>query len=120
MTLATEHIEISARFLRHAEEQFQSGDMPQASEKAWGATAHYLKSIAKRRRWRNRSHRDISRIATRLANESSDPSRIKILFNSANSLHTNFYEDWLDDELVGEGIGHCRELIERLENEFSE
>ena len=32
MTLATEHIEISNRFLRHAEEQFQLGDMPQARE----------------------------------------------------------------------------------------
>ena len=27
-------------------------DMPEASEIAWGAAAHYLKSIAKRRGWR--------------------------------------------------------------------
>lgn len=118
MTLATEHVEISNRFLRHAEEQFQLGDMPQASEKAWGAVAHYLKSIAKRRSWRNRSHRDLSRIVIRLANDSRDPDRIKILFNSANSLHSNFYEDWLEDELVRDGIEHCRELIYKLENEL--
>ena len=118
MTLAAEHIVISNRFLQHAEEQFQLGDMPQASEKAWGAVAHYLKSIAKRRGWRNRSHRDLSRVATRLANESSDPNRIRILFNSANSLHSNFYEDWFEDELVRDGIEHCRELIDKLENEL--
>ena len=118
MTLASEHIVISSRILQHAEEQFQLGDMPQASEKAWGAVAHYLKSIAKRRRWRNRSHRDLSRVVIRLANESRDPDRIKILFYSANSLHSNFYEDWLEDELLRDGIEHCRELIDKLENEL--
>lgn len=120
MTLAAEHIVISNRFLQHAEEQFQLGDMPQASEKAWGAVAHCLKSIAKRRSWRNRSHRDLSRIVIRLANESRDPDRIKILFHSANSLHSNFYEDWLEDELAEDGIEHCRELIDTLENEIGE
>ncbi len=42
------HVQISQRFIPRAEEWFEKGDMPQASEKAWGAAAHYLKSIAKR------------------------------------------------------------------------
>ena len=97
MTLASEHIEISNRFPRHAEYQFQLGDMPQTPEKTCGAVAHYLtlylRSVVKRRGWRNRSRIDLSHIAAQLVKESSDPDRIRILFNSSNSLRSNFYEN---------------------------
>jgi HEPN domain-containing protein len=110
------HIEIAERFLRHAEEEFEAGDMPQASEKAWGAVAHYLKSVAKFRGWRNTAHSDLSDIVVDLAQETGDPERIETLFLMMNGLHTNFYEDWLTDSSVGEGIEDAAELISRLEN----
>ncbi len=113
------HIQISQRFILHAEEWFQKGDMPQASEKAWGAAAHYLKSIAKRRGWRNSSHRDLFRVVDRLSEESDAPNRIHNLFRSMNSLHSNFYEDWFDDNTVWDGIEESKELIARLEREFA-
>ena len=99
---------------------FEKGDMPEASEMAWGAVAHYLKSIAKRRGWRNRSHRDLALIAERLANESYDTYRIHTLYRSANSLHVNFYEDWLDDDTVRMRIEETKEFVGRLEKEFPE
>ena len=59
MATTTRHGEFSARLLDHADEEFEKGDMIQASEKAWGAVAHYVKSVAKARGWPDGSHRDM-------------------------------------------------------------
>ena len=110
------HLRISEKFLQHAYDQFEAGDMPQASEKAWGAVAHYLKSEAKFRGWRNTSHSDLSHIALDLAQETEDPARIEELYVMMEGLHTNFYEDRLPDGLVARGIDRAGELISRLDN----
>ena len=115
-TQIVNHVETSERFLRHAGEQYEKGDLPQASEKAWGAVAHYVKSVAKQRGWSNRSHSDLSDIVVDLAQETDDPDRIKILYRSVGALHTNFYENWLSDSMVGGGLEDASELISRLEN----
>ena len=43
MATSTQHQEISGLFLDHAAVEFEKGDFLQASEKAWGAVAHYVK-----------------------------------------------------------------------------
>ena len=110
------HIQTAERFLRHSEEEFEAGDLLQASEKAWGAVAHYLKSVAKFREWRNRSHSDLSDIAMDLAQETNAPRDIMRLYRSVSDLHQNFYEDWYLDYVVSGGVDDARELIDRLEN----
>lgn len=110
------HAELGEKYLRHAEDQYEMGDLPQASEKAWGAVAHYLKSVAKQRGWRNSSHSDLSDIATDLAYETKDPERVHILYAAMNGLHANFYEDWLSDQVVGQSIDGARELLSLLES----
>ena len=115
-TEIAKHTDTSERFLRHAQEQYEKGDLPQASEKAWGAVAHYVKSVAKQRGWSNRSHSDLSDIVVDLAQETDDPDRILNLYRSVGALHTNFYENWLSDSMVGGGLEDASELISRLEN----
>ena len=115
MATVERHAEISDEFLQHAEDLFRAGDSIQASEKAWGAVAHCLKSIAARRNWPSGSHQALSVIKTRLAEESDDPVRIHRLYRSAEWLHINFYEDWLDDDVVERYIGDVKELIAILE-----
>ena len=110
------HVATSRRFLEHADEQYVIGDLPQASEKAWGVAAHYLKSVAKSRGWSNRSHGDLDEIAEDLAHETDDPTRVMSLYLSVSSLHRNFYEDRLPDRTVGVGIDDAGELISLLEN----
>ena len=39
----------SAHFLAQAGQELVAGDLPQASEKGWGATAQMLKAIADQR-----------------------------------------------------------------------
>lgn len=100
--------------LGKAEDAFRTGDMVQASEKGWGATAQMLKAIAQERRWRHGSHRDLAEVATKLAAERGDPE-VSGLFMVVNGLHTNFYENWLPPEAVEVGLAQVRELLDRLE-----
>ena len=109
------HLEISDRLLQYAYEQFEAGDLIQASEKSWGAVAHYLKSVAKFRGWQNRTHSDLSDIADDLGHETDDLDRIRDLYFSAGQMHQNFYEDSLSHGQVTRGIDNARELIGRLE-----
>ncbi len=108
------HLEISERFLQQAEAEFEMGDLLQASEKAWGAVAHYLKSVAKYRGWQNRTHRDLTDIAFDLAYETDSLDRINYLYDSAGSLHANFYEDSLSHQLVPDSMTEAEELISGL------
>ena len=118
MTLAEieNHKEISDRFLLHADEQLARGDLPQASEKAWGAVAHYLKSVAKSRNWENETHRDLIDVGRDLARETDDPSRARRLFAVVRGMHRNFYEDRFSNTQVEEGINAARELISLLKS----
>ena len=45
------YTEMSQRFIQQAGDEFQRGDLLQASEKAWGAAALATKSIAEQRAW---------------------------------------------------------------------
>ena len=114
MATSTRHGEISARLLDHADEEFEKGDMIQASEKAWGAVAHYVKSVAKARGWPDGSHRDIADNARRLLNHTSDPDGNKDKFSHINMLHVNFYEEDMHPEEVERGIRHARALIDAM------
>ena len=110
------HREVSDRFLQDARFEYERGDLPQASEKAWGAVAHYLKSEAKFRGWPNESHRDLIDVAYDLALETDDPARVDVLFGEMNFMHVNFYEDKYGPRQVSSGIDAAAELISRLEN----
>ncbi len=114
MATPTEHEEISERFLRHAEREFERGDMLQASEKAWGAVVHYVKAIGKSEGLRTHRHRHINIVAEELIDRLDNPSPAKRNLGFVNALHANFYEDWLPEGSVREGLDSARELIEDL------
>ena len=115
MVTTQEHITITQSMLQHAEERLQAGDLIQASEKGWGAAAHYLKAVAKQRGWRNESHRDFFTIENRLARETNNPDRLRLLFTSARSLHQNFYEPLFSTDEVKVGIEAAKEFVDMLE-----
>ena len=108
-----DHAVHSERLIRHAWEQLEQGDRLQASEKAWGAAAHALKAIAARRGWRNRAHTHNEVIAVHLAKLSGD-ERIFPLYQAAEMLHRNFYEDWKGEAALRMGLESVAELLPRL------
>lgn len=108
------YAELSLRLLRQAQEEFDKGDRLQASEKAWGAAAHAMKAAAERRGWNHGKHGHLFAVAGQVADDADNPE-IRRLFNSASSLHQNFYEDWQMDASVQGGIGDVRRLVEIME-----
>ena len=112
MTIAERHQEISSQFLEQAEAEFRSGDLLQASEKAWGAFAHCVKAIAQKKGWEHSSHRYLNRCAGRLLREIS-PDHVYLL-GVVNALHANFYEDFYDEDAVGSSIKAAKMMVNAM------
>ena len=105
MSTAARHQEIS--------DEFEKGDLVQASEKVWGAVAHYVKSVARKHGWPNRSHPDVRKNATRLIDLTDNPRQNGLLFKSMENPHINFYQDTYADrpQDVKFGIKDARTLV---------
>ncbi len=105
---------MSRRYIEQADEEFHRGDLSQASNKAWGAAALALKSIAERRGWNHSKHGLLYDISGQMADELGRPD-LRRLFRSANAMHQNYYEDWMASEEVLDGIGDARDYLHALE-----
>ena len=101
----------SERFLAQARQELADGDLAQASEKGWGATAQILKAVAEQRGWEH--HRHYHRAASRIRAETGD-GEIRRFFDSASALHENFYEDDTVADEVAERLDDVEALMERL------
>ena len=103
----------SQRFLAQAKQELADGDLPQASEKGWGATAQILKAIAEQRGWEHSRHRHYHRIVSRLRSETGDGD-IAHLFAVASVLHENFYEDQMEAHDVAHALVDVEVLMDKL------
>ena len=109
---ASEHFLVQARLVQ-ARQELADGDLPQASEKGWGATAQILKAIAEQRGWEHNRHRHYLRIASRLRAETGDGD-IRRLFNTASALHENSYENDMETDDVADGLDDVEALMDKL------
>ena len=107
------YLDTSRTLLVQGFAELEQGDIRQASEKGWGASAQMLKSIAQHRGWGHRGHRLIRRVASRLADETGD-AEIRRLYRVADSLHINFYEDLDTAADVAAGLEDVRRLLDKL------
>ena len=112
-TSAEKYIRTSRRFLAQAQEEFDKGDMLQASEKAWGAAAQAVKATAEQRGWEHGTHARLFENINRISRETGD-DELHVLFHVANSLHQNFYEGWQTDDFVRSGIQQVALFVEKL------
>ena len=110
---AERYLELNRKYLEEAEEFLAKGDYVQASEKLWGAAAEMVKAVASKGELELKSHRDLWEFVTKLDNERPELNLLK-LFHVANSLHINFYENWMTPEAVTKGAEAVKELIEKL------
>ena len=106
--------EASHRLLAQARSELAAGDVPQASEKGWGAAAQMLKAVAEERGWEHGRHRHLSRVASRLRAETGDRDLFR-LYMVADSLHGNFYEDELEPQDVAEALDDVTTLVAKVE-----
>ena len=107
-------------FRAKAWEHLEQGDLPQASNKAWGLVAETVKTISAHHGGFIHTHRAIAEVVkelARLAGNAGDTETrvwINAAFLSARGLHTNFYENEMPGEQVQDGIITCEQLSQRL------
>ena len=114
MATVSFHTDTSRRMIRQAAAYLAKGDGLQASDKGWSAAAHAVKAIAEARGWRHADIADLFKVALRLADETGQPDLL-VLFSTAIALHTNFYEDWFDDEVIAQNLASVRRLLDMLD-----
>ena len=101
--------------LQQAGDELAAGDARQAAEKGWGAAAQKVKAVCEERGWRHHSHHLLRQAVNRITEETRD-DRTKLLFESAQNLHKNFYEDFYNVEGVGRSLVFVREFIDKLDD----
>jgi len=111
-TRAEIHLKLSEKYMRDAEDLLSKGDYVQASGRAWGAVAQMVKALAAERGVGLRSHGELHREVVRIAEEAGD-DEIRLLWQSAVSLHQNSYENWLPPEMVERNIEDVRKFLEK-------
>ena len=111
MATAARHREISAIFLQQAEEEFEKGDLLQASEKGWGAVAHYGKAISEEQGWQHHSHYLLRRNMRRLLRLTDEVEGNLFTFGLVEQLHVNFYDDTLSVSEIRSALDDARTII---------
>ena len=107
-------------FQASAWEHLDKGDLPQASNKAWGLVAETVKAISAHNGRIIHTHRAIWQVVSELAQlvgdagDTQTPDWIRISFMAARGLHTNFYEDEVPADDVRAGLAQCEQLSEKL------
>ena len=113
--LSNRYLEMGRNLIQKAQQELDRGeDLLQASEKAWGAVAHSLKSIAALRGWNHHHHLLLEDLAAVLQLQTNS-TYILDRFDVAEKLHTNFYENRLEPDTLQHRINRCRELRDELE-----
>ena len=91
------------------------GDLCQAGEKAWGAVAQLTKAVATHRGWQHSDHDRLREVIRELAEESDGRREaISRWLTSADVLHGNFYEVFLDRYQTELALNDTTLLIEAL------
>ena len=107
-------------FRASAWEHSDQGDLPQASNKAWGLVAETVKAISAHHGSIIHTHRAILSVANELfrlvgnAGDTETRDWISGIFLTARSLHSNFYENEAPENEVRGGLVLCEQLSRRL------
>lgn len=107
------YAKLSEKYLADADKLLAKGDFVQASEKLWGSAALMVKAVASSRGISVLSHGELFSFVRKLGEEQND-LEFRRLFSVANTLHQNFYENWLREEIVKEYYEDIRQLIAKL------
>lgn len=101
-------------YLAQAYEELEQGDLSQAAEKGWGAAAQLVKAAADERGLPHNTHGSLFRAVGVLTDESGDDA-IRRGFDSASSLHVNYYEGGATKVNIRASLQDVEALIETIE-----
>ena len=101
-------------FLSKAREEWDAGDLAQASEKGWGAAAMMVKAAAEQQGVVHERHFHLFNIVNDLESQTGD-RELRRLFAVANGLHGNFYENLYTAQAVQRGIDDVEEFVAKMD-----
>ena len=111
---ALEYIEAAKELLVQAREELERGDVRQAAEKMWGATALAIKAFAEWREGKRLSgHRELWEYKDVVAGELGE--WVRDSWNAGNSMHTCFYEGWCTRADVEKNLVKIEKLVREIE-----
>jgi hypothetical protein len=113
----TTYAELNRKYLHEVDELLRKHDLPQASEKLWGAFVDAVKAAAERRNQMLGTHRSIALFVLTLEKEYPE-LKLHDAFRHAEALHTNLFEDQLPEESVRLSEEVVRGAIERLRSKI--
>ena len=111
--LADDHAQTALDFLAASDQEFDAGDILQASEKLWGAATHSVIAVAKQQGWAHGSHYALREAAERLSDEHDD-IRIELEFAIAEKFHRNFYHNTMPDFEIDRDRPIVHDLVHRV------
>ena len=103
---------LSEKYLKEADDLLAKGDYVQASEKLWGAAALMVKAVAASRGVSISSHGELFSFVRRLGEERNP--ELRRLFSVASTLHQNFCEGWLREDVIKEYSEDVKQLVAEL------
>jgi len=110
---ALEYVEAAKGLLEEAREELGKGNVSQAAEKAWGASALAVKAYAY---WRDEkrltSHGELWEYKRRIEEELGD--WVSDAWAQANTMHICFYEDWCTRGDVEVALRRVKKLVEEV------
>ena len=89
------------------------GDIGQASEKGWGATAQIIKAVAEERGWEHIRHAQLIATVRRVVAETGD-QELWLSFGAARDLHENFYEEEMASDDVDFHLAQVSGFVEKM------
>ena len=98
--------EISRHLLQQAQEELDKGDILQASDKVWGATAHAIKGVCQRMGWNHHAHNHLRAAANYIASELVRDD-LRLAFGYLEALHINYYEHQREVGEIRTGIANA-------------
>ena len=110
---AVEYIDAAEELLREAREELEKGNVRQAAEKLWGASALAVKAYAE---WKDSrrlvSHGELWEYSKKLIEELGD--WVYDSWMAANGMHTCFYEGWCTEKHVEEAVKRIEKLVSEI------
>ena len=111
---------MSQDFRSSAWQHLTDGDLPPASNKAWGLVAETVKAISAEHGGfihKHHSNMEVVYQLRQLVADAGDAQTAQFIggtFMIADRLHSNFYEGELSENFILDGLIRCEELSQQL------
>jgi hypothetical protein len=102
--------EISRHLLEQSQEELDKGDILQASDKVWGATAHAVKAVCQRMGWNHHAHNHLRAAANYIVSRFGRED-LRLAFGYLEAIHANYYEHQWEMDEIRTGINNAAFFI---------